>query len=577
LWVVYTCADNPCTGSDAQDVWEYFQVDSTVGNRAFYSRASGCALPCNVSGVKGVINSDTKGPNVAAAAQNKVAPQLLAYGVNTTTGGCPAGVNTCDDEFLPTDVWTAGGFGSGAGVTINAGFTDIRPEDARYATRRANGPVNTTTWNTLGYASAASAFFGASILSGQAGSTAKATPVAFQLPGFNDPITGTAVPTTITVIPIGESPIVFITNRTNTAGLGSNVSTSGAFYSNVDVSDVASGVTKFDLSKLFGGKDCEGNAPAFFHTGITGVPPHGNFKVHVQIREPLSGTMNTTEFTTFRTRTNTTGSQEKNNVLVNGVGNGTTGQNPMSAYPCILGGAGDTTAQEGDRTRAIGTGEEVAGVKGTADAIGYTFFSFGNVASIVGPSYGYLTLNGIDPIFESYIGGTDPGQPNGGTFMGNPIGGNAGQLPACDVTGNTAPACTEAAIWSATTKSYPHLRDGTYPAWSLLRVSCDTLDIGCNGTDTLGLKVLIADTQADIDAGTSVPDFLPYADVSFVRQHYTLNSGLHGAPLVNFWNYNGSPAENVAETTPEAGGDAGGCIVAAGTVDRGTANCYQLP
>jgi hypothetical protein len=80
--------------------------------------------------------------------------------------------------------------------------------------------------------------------------------------------------------------------------------------------------------------------------------------------------------------------------------------------------------------RAIGTGEMVGtAVKSTKDAIGYTFFSYGNVSPIAGnPNYGYLTYQGVDPInlSGSY---TTPSTLGGLTYPGK-VSFRLARLPA---------------------------------------------------------------------------------------------------------------------------------------------------
>ena len=139
------------------------------------------------------------------------------------------------------------------------------------------------------------------------------------------------------------------------------------------------------------------------------------------------------------------------------------------------------------------TGEEIKAVQNSAakfggtDGIGYTFFSYGNVSSIANnPAYGYITLNNVDPIFASYgpqssTGlGYDPGQPaTAGTLPG------AANLPAS--CGGAFP-CPENQIWAGGL-SFPNLRNGTYPAWSILRLVS-------NGTPLTNAKALVKASQA---------------------------------------------------------------------------------
>ena len=206
---------------------------------------------------------------------------------------------------------------------------------------------------------------GSDLLSAYPGSTSTAHNFAFNITG-KDPFTGTVVPVPSTVA-VGAAPIIFITQRT------------GALSTVTDA-------TEAQLQAVFGEDNC--NASAF---------GAASSNIQVYLREPLSGTMNTTEYTVFRYPAFNGISQEK----------GVAATNPL-AKACTAGGK---------RYRSIGTGEEVKFVLNSTanfgtDGIGYTFFSYGNVSSIANSaSYGYLTLNGVDGIFHKYGTKIDPGQP----------------------------------------------------------------------------------------------------------------------------------------------------------------------
>jgi hypothetical protein len=138
----------------------------------------------------------------------------------------------------------------------------------------------------------------------------------------------------------------------------------------------------------------------------------------------------------------------------------------------LAGQSGTCLNGAGARYRAIGTSEEVKSVQNSVknlglDGIGFTFFSYGNVGSIANnTSYGYITLDNIDPIFASYGpqsstgAGYDPGQPD-----------TAGTLPAAANLTNCSGAfpCPENQIWAGGL-SFPNLRNGTYRAWSVVRL-----------------------------------------------------------------------------------------------------------
>jgi hypothetical protein len=635
LWIVWSA-----TGGAATDIWAYISTDSVVGVRAF------------LGGAKLVLNAAV----VGAAPDNIASPFLLQAGApgNGAGGTCPvAGQTTCDDTTLAADVITALGGAGGAGIAISAGMTDIRPEDAKYATNRAlGGNVADTSatgvgcpgavcrsWS-LGYGPGPVATAG--IKSGTGTSTAVATPVQFALPGFADPITSTTVPNTISTFGVGEAPIIFIVNRSNTAAghLGQLAADGVYFARNVwdqhpfpPNGTPPAPTTRRPLGNLFTGHDCGTDNAAFtwptdtgnrIPAGQPGGPIGGVVQgIHLFFREPLSGTMNTTEFTEFRIYGTTNGngptgngqpaltSQEQN------VDPNAAGGNPVKGLPCV---AGAPVPVGGNRTRSIGTGELVNGVSGsggilnTADSIGYTFFSFSNVANLgtknVGgvltkqPAYGYLMIDGIDPLFDNYqnaFGGAgqpltaNPGQP---AISGT--GTTYGEIPGCATDpANVLPDCTTLGIWGSN-PSYPHLRDGKYPAWSELRMLCDTANAHCTAaTDPGGAEALVQNLQFDIHSNKvgGVPDLLPfsdagsgalsfnppYGDAAFVREHFTFRLSQTGSALftpptsthesntqVVFQSEtcSGGAAPGTPVTSPpnaECGGDAGGFIVPAGS------------
>jgi hypothetical protein len=237
--------------------------------------------------------------------------------------------------------------------------------------------------------------------------------------------------------------------------------------------------------------------------------------------------MNTTEFTTFRCG-NTAGtgcavttpaSNHKSQEFgIVPPPQGTTNTNNPLDLPCGL----------GTRQRAIGTGEmDGTAVYNTADSIGYTFWGYGNVSKLAASTnYGYLTLNGVDPIQSSY---------------------SNGELPAC-----TAPCPVPAGT------SFPNLRSGAYTAWSVLRVVTNA-----SGTSLTATKQLVSAIEANVNG--SVPDFVPFSPVGgdpglqLYRSHY-LQSGV-------------SP-NNGLSSQKEAGGDMGGCIEAV-TPAPGILSCHQ--
>jgi hypothetical protein len=491
IWIVWN--------STATKVWSYIKVDSVVGDRCYFAQP-----PCSV-------NATTTNLSGSGAQQ-----------ISSVFWGA--------DQALPAAVSSV--FSFGTPTTVAA--TDIRPEDANFAACRvnsslgagSNGGANSDGTDGLGYnpnnasgvcpgtGLGTSSYVGSPIKSGYPASTSQANVLAFNIKG-KDPISGTNIPT-FSVIEVGAAPIVFITER-DKGQLGG--------LTNASVQE---------LQQVFSGTNCDASA-------FGGLAPGG---IGVYLREPLSGTMNTTEATVFRHPTvypaPVLGISQEANVGTN---------NPLAGQSgtCLNGG--------GARYRAIGTGEAVKSVANSGanfgiDGISYTFFSYGNVSSIANkPAYGYITLNNIDPIFRSYgpqlsTGkGYDPGQPA-----------TAGVLPAAanlPASCGAAFPCPESSIW-ADGLSFPNLRNGSYPSWSVLRLVS-------NGTGLTNAKALVKSSQQFVV--TSVPDYVPVTKtvagsitdpgLLLVRSHYQQYDGAG--------NLMGAAATNCG--TAEAGGDAGGSVL----------------
>lgn len=484
VWIVWD------SNTTSTNVWAYIKVDSAVGDRCYFAQPH-----CNV--------------NIATfpAAGNLIASNL--WGDNSSDSTPPASVSAL--------------FTSGS-LLVSAAATDIRPEDALFATCRANSALGGGTDGLagLGYGVNSSGVCpafgkplanleGTDILSAYPASTSTAHILAFALSG-KDPFTGTTIPFASTTS-VGAAPIIFITQRTGALSTVTNA-------------------TDSELQNVFSGTDC--NASEF------GAP---SSNIQVYLREMLSGTMNTTEYTVFRYPNDSGKSQET----------GVKAVNPLSS-PCSAGGS---------RYRAIGTGEEVLSVQNSGanhgtDGIGYTFFSYGNVSGIANSaSYGYLTLNGIDGIFHKYGTTIDPGQPSIPGALPS-----SANLPATCAGGAGSFPCAESKIWTGNL-SFPNLRNGSYRAWSVLRIVS-------NGTALSSANLLV--TGAQTYAVNTVPDFVPALKVSstdpgltLLRSHYT-QSGI-------------SPV-NIA-TTGDKGGDAGGCILTSSgvvaTSDTTTKLAQALP
>jgi len=483
LWVVWNSAET--------EVWAYLSVDSVVGNRLFFAHPRATLL----------IDSTAL---TAGSGSNVISPALFKYGVHTTASNCPTtGTHTatCDDSSLPSSVYNAL-----YGATITAAMTDIRPEDALFASLRVNCPPPITL-GCLGYGTGEAV--GNSVES--AFSKSNATPVSYAITG-TDPVSGDTIPP-FSTYPVGVAPIVILVNRTDAKGLGFQLD--GKFaITNIEHAT--------QLHTLFSGDEC--------NTGLfTSKVSHAIYPI---LREPLSGTMNTFEFTNM---TNPVPGNKFSSSQETGVGD----HNPL-ALACSTGG--------GTRYRAIGTGEVIGAILNGnlnsktntlpiadfngEDSIGYAFFSYENVsklATATTPSdYGYLTLDGVDPL------------------LGLP-GYVAGQLPVCSLPCAAEPGTT-----------YTNIRNGSYRSFSFLRLVADK-----GTTNATNAAALVAAAQSVVNL--YVPDFVPYKAVGkdpgmkYYRSHFLVPKV--GLTAVS----NGVP---FADPSTEAGGDVGGCIehVADGTV-----------
>ena len=504
IWIVWDSAATP-------NVWAFIKVDSVVGNRCYFARPA-----CTVS----VASFPAVGNSI------KVWP-------DTSTDTLPP--STIQNLFTV------------AAQSVSVAATDIRPEDAAFAECRVNsalgastaGGANSDGLDGLGYnsnnaagvcpiysaATAQSKGVGNAILSGYPASTAKANVLAFNITG-KDPITNTTVPA-YTVTAVGAAPIVFITAKT---GVLKNLNNA----------------TEQQLQQVFSGTNC--NANAF------GLPSGA---INVFLREPLSGTYNTTEATVMRYPTlYAEGTRAGSNVAGLSMETNVGANNPLA-------GQAGTCAGGGQRFRGIGTGEEVKSVLNSnaaatfptaQDGIGFTFFSYGNVSSIANnASYGYVTLNGVDPIFQTFGAGQsiDPGQPSGNGVL--PAQAN---LPAVCTTGFP---CSEDAIWG-NGFSFPNLRNGTYRSWSLLRL------VATGTASTNAVALAKASNQYVV---TNTPDYVPATAVTATGSLGKSIADL-GLKLVrsHYQQYDGANVKlgtfvTVADTcnVPEKGGDMGGWII----------------
>jgi hypothetical protein len=475
-WVAWTIGSGgtSCSAPGAADIYVFLQTDSVIGNRCLFN---GCKLG-------------------SAGTPSGSAPSNLIFSTDCT------GSETSCEVPLAASVWTAL---NKLAVTVAA--TDIRPEDAKFATLRGltscdSAVVSGSQYLGLGYTSG-----GSPILSYYSNST-------FHVTNFNLPTSG------ISVIPVGATPIVVAVNPGNASGFG------------------ATGVTNISHDEL-----------AKYLDGTYGNTDHvtnaGNSAATVLVREPLSGTYNTMEFSIPNTTTNPYGgfdektsqdvgdtepAAQKNCASSGGVPITTTNIDGTSGYVMHIESA---DGSGGYRNRVIGTGQMVSTLLSTSNSLGYAFWSTANFENATTTTGKYLTVDGVDPLENSYGTGEIPTPGNG---------------LLSDVT-------------------FEHLQDGTYPIWSLLRLVTLT-----SNPDINFVKKLASIEQGFITK-TTRPDFVPFDNTTSGITNLKVFHSHFAPPGVTFSSTNvpanGTSAYNPPATdctATEAGGDVGGAVGGVTTV-----------
>ncbi|HLW84583.1 MAG TPA: hypothetical protein VKR60_05160 [Candidatus Sulfotelmatobacter sp.] len=560
VWVFYD-------SSATCNVYVGYQADSVQGNKDFFCYgkvASGfVGIEANCYGnheTTGSWELANSGGNVIFGLPDVPAATPLPTPISTFLVTAPVPTKVGSKQALPPAYCgQTGTVGSKTAYCyFNVAHTDIRPEDGLYATTRALSSYNTTNgMSGLGYNQAACGATGSGTKTvGCPVYDSFAKKAVFYALNFsltkNDPYTGAAVPG-YTTLSIGATPAVVMVNNADTANLGFGAT-------NPDGSYLHKNIRHKVLAHIFDGTDsCTGDVlattptPSAFGGSIAG----SGQPIQVVIREPLSGTYNTFEFTAVRTlsgsaavavnqskiKSTTWISDDQSSQEIDLRGNlGALGPafnfGTGSACPGNSNAAPDGTADCGDpllvhtstcgtgttkglHLRAIGTGEEVAATMGqdntggsqVVDGMGFTFWSYANLkpgasgcsgtgtsGDVTCSTYNghYLTVDGIDPLFA-----TEGGQGFGGTVE-NPTG--AYNFPQCGliqkVAGYTFP-CQQI--------PFTHIYDGTYPLWTMLRLV--TFDnVGTTQVTPEGVINVLAYAQSEAAPGSAeqLSDFVPF-------------------------------------------------------------------
>jgi hypothetical protein len=469
IWVAWN--GNGTAGSTTV-ICAYLSVDSVVGQRLFFSQHQSTTTGGQVNGIL----------------------QLSSSAIGATGGGL---VSYVSDNATPTAFIQQ----SLNGQQFNVAFTDIRPEDAQYFNIRAQCSPADSASQCLGYGPFP---VGTAVQSSYSINTATGLQNSAQVVQYNiqgdDPISQYPIPNFNTVSIAAQAVVHFynITDATS-GGLGSLLPT-----------NVNSHVLALVYSGLLGSTvDVSGTQ------GVTGKG------LHVILREPTSGTMNTVEWQINRAK-GVDLSQE------NGVQYGTkancttftaspataTYATPTTSGPCtnplyLPGPSGSF------RARAIGTGESVNAVNSgnNPNAIGYAFWSYANFGGKT--NVHYLKLDGIDPLSLASF---------------------TGAFPACSGTAN-------AGSLSCTAVPFTDLQKGNYRNWNILRATYNSSYIAPSTGPSISsfIQSLQDSAQAKVNdllpivycanaACTSKTNNLPVFKSHYVLPNQTINpaNGTHG-------------------------------------------------
>ena len=477
VWIVWGPGTGTCAAPVGTiDVLMNTNLDSVLGDRGYFEVDS--------SGTPGYVQ------NLVLASADVVAGDNL-LNANPTTGHTFTDTST----GIPSTVISAIN-----GHHWNYAATDIRPEDAKYATFRALSPCNqwiarqpfdliVRSTQGLGYAN------------GNTFTDDFAAGKSFHLLDFNitgnDPINTSGVVPAYTVSVVGAQPIIVAVGPlTSAAGTG--------IY-------LATDIPTYVLASFAGG--VLGRS-----TDLLG--PTGTFPVSFLVREPLSGTYNTFEYS------NPNSSQfHQSQDQFNCSGTSAPG-NPL--HLLSANGAAGIAA----RRRVIGTGQMTAQIQAGTEAderMGYFFWSAANVAGLTNVKY--LTVAGVDPIQNSYSNGVLPS--SGAT--GDPCSGSVTTCPAGTIT-------------------FKGLNNGDYPIWSALRI------VSQSPTPAI-VTSLIAAAQT---LNSTQFDFVPLSSLAVWRSHYSM-SAINVTTAANGPTINPSTPNDLCNPSggalAEAGGDAGGAII----------------
>jgi ABC-type phosphate transport system substrate-binding protein len=465
IWVAW---NGNGTSPSTTIICAYLSVDSVVGQRLFFSQHQS---PITGGQVNGILQLSSSAVGAAGAG-------LISYVTD----------NAAMTSFVQQSL---------NGQQFNVAFTDIRPEDAQYFNIRAQCSPADAEAQCLGYGPFP---LGTAVQSAYSINTATGLQNSAQVVQYNingdDPISQYPIPA-FTTIPVGAQAIMHVYNTTDTRAGG---------FGSLSPTNVNSHVLAVIYAGFLGlTTDLTGTQ------GVTGEP------LHVMLREPTSGTMNTVEWQMFRAKGvdlsqewNVRYGTNANCATFTASPNPATYATPTTSGPCTnplyLPGPNGSF-----RARTIGSGEEVNATNSAnnPNAIGYAFWSFANFGGKA--NLKYLKLDGVDPLSLA-------------TFTG--------AFPTCTGTANTGGGLTCQAV------PFTNIQQGSYRNWNVLRATV----YNSYTAPSVGPSIQSFIQSAQDSAAKTVFDFLPTIycansacssvvnNLPVFKSHYVLpNQGINAA------------------------------------------------
>lgn len=470
IWIVWNAAAQ--AGTSGGIVCAYVTLDSIVGMRAYFANAT-ISLPSSEIGV----------------ADGNQVPYI-----GGTAVALPASIQALVN-----------------GAKLNYGATDIRPEDAKFASNRAltaYGAFMTGRGFTgVGYQGTVSTpWLGQPIISSQ--SSAQANPVDWAfIPGDTDPVTGGAT-RPYKELEVGAAPVMVVVNTSNTSA--GHMGDPALAITNIG----ARILTNALLGNIGHVRDLTSNT-----NGDT-----NDAALHVWIREELSGTYNTMDFN-IPNSNGIAGDYAQGTGRVTGQEAGiNTTDHSCTVKPCTVESGNPLyhliiptvgSPNGSSRGRVIGSGEMISTTNSVADSLGYSFWGFSSFATSKAGNLKYLSVDGADPLYSAI----------------NPNPGGTGVLPQCPATPCILP--------------FDNIKNGSYPIWSKYRGVYDY-------TDPLNLSTNLV-TLAQTASTTLYSDMIPATALNVFRSHFAQVVTTSGMGYIG--------NNGIITGIPETGGDMGGSVL----------------